>query len=111
MIGEISRIGDTVGPGNGEGGLTADSVRSIDANTYMEVFNINQSIESAKKVTLQVEPSTKENAVLVFFSGSAQDYGIDFEILNGNEVHWNGLGMDAEGIAIDGEKFYVQYVV
>ena len=107
----IPHIGDIVGPGLGEGGLTADSVRSIDANTYMEVFSISPEIEAAKAVVLTVAPTTAENAIVSFFSGSPQIYGVDFIIENGNELKWDGLGMDLEGIAIAGEKFYVQYVV
>lgn len=104
-------IGDVVGPGLGEGGLVSDSVRSIDANTFMEVFSITPLIEAAKMVVLTVEPTTIEDVVVTFYSGSAQEYGIDFVIENGIELKWNGLGMDLDGIAIAGEKFFVQYVV
>ena len=54
---------------------------------------------SDKKITLQQTPADPTEVTVSVRGGAPQAYGYDFEIINDNELSWNGLGLDGQIIA------------
>ena len=63
--------------------------------------------DSAKKLTLSPVPADTDEVAVFIIGGSSQKPGIDYEIINGNELSWNALGLD--GILASGDILLLLY--
>lgn len=71
---------------------TSDWIKRIGTPKRLEVV-ISQAMLDNKKITLPYSHSSPESVALTFINGIEQLNGTDFEVV-GNEVKWNGLGLD-----------------
>jgi hypothetical protein len=62
---------------------------------------------TAKKLTLTSTPNVPTEVIVDVAGGSAQVYNVDFNIINGNELNWNGFALD--GIIFAGSILRIQY--
>jgi len=60
-----------------------------------------------KKITLIATPASVGEVSLTPLGGLEQRSGIDFEILNGNELSWDGLGLD--GDLSNGDQILIKF--
>jgi hypothetical protein len=72
-----------------------------------DVITLSSGDISAKKVVLSATPSFT-NIFLQPEGGIPQVYGEDFILINGNEISWDGLGLD--GFLEAGERLFISYV-
>ena len=63
--------------------------------------------DTAKKLTLSPTPADTDEVAMFIVGGSSQKPGIDYEIINGNELSWDGLGLD--GLLSVGDKILLLY--
>ena len=49
---------------------------------------------SNKKLTISPTPADTDEVAFFLLGGSAQKPGVDYEIINGDELSWSGLGLD-----------------
>lgn len=73
-----------------------------------QTFTLTAQNMTDKKVTLSSMPANN-NITLVPEGGFAQAIGVHYEVINQNEVSWNGLGLD--GFLEEGEQIYITYQV
>jgi hypothetical protein len=78
----------------------------IGAGFNVEKITLTQSNLDDKKVVLSSTPLYPEAVTLVPVGGIPQENGIDFEVV-GNEISWNGLGLD--NFLELNEKLIIQY--
>jgi hypothetical protein len=78
--------------------------RGVDNKSY--TITLSGSDIQNKKIILDPAPIYPTNVSLTPYGGIPQANGIDFEVI-GNELKWNGLGLD--NFLEAGEKLIVQY--
>lgn len=78
--------------------------RGVENKSY--TITLLESDIQNKKVILDPAPLYPANVNLIPYGGIPQANGIDFEVV-GNELTWNGLGLD--NFLEAGEKLIVQY--
>jgi hypothetical protein len=64
---------------------------------------------AAKKLTLANTPGVPTEVICDMASGSIQIYGLDFNIINGNQLNWSALGMD--GVVLAGTYLRIVYYI
>lgn len=62
--------------------------------SYVEIFVLTQTDIDNKFVTLATAPSSLNSITLLPAGGIPQTPSLDFTLLGGNILSWNGLGLD-----------------
>ena len=78
------------GDGETQGGFPLGAGSS----NYTETIIVTQQMVNNKKLTLEKTPLFPANVKLDFIGGIPQLNGIDFEIISGNILSWQGKGLD-----------------
>lgn len=84
----------------------AGSLENYYATT--QSFTLTAQDITDKKVTLNQIPANNSISLMPD-GGASQRIGVDFDVVNSNEVSWNGLGLD--GFLEEGETIYVTYQI
>jgi hypothetical protein len=73
---------------------------------HVQHFTVDAAMLLTKKVVLSKTPIDPELAILAVRGGPSQFYADDYTVV-GNEVRWNGLGLD--GLLEVGDRLRVLY--
>lgn len=58
-----------------------------------QIVTISESHLIEKKISLASVPEFSETVMVFPYGGISQRYGVDY-VVSGNELNWNGLGLD-----------------
>lgn len=105
VIREESTLVKTIVVNRGPRG-PAGSLESYRATT--QSFTLTSQDIFDKKITLSHIPANN-SVFLIPDGGAPQRIGIDFDVVNSNEISWNGLRLD--GFLEEGETIYITYQV
>ena len=86
----------------------ADSVTSINDNTFMEIRKITASEITTKQITLLQTPTDPSKVIVDVVGGTSQIFGVDFTTVN-NFLSWDGFGM--ETLIDEDDLIRVNYVI
>jgi hypothetical protein len=82
------------------------SVSGGSASYFVNKVTLNATDITNKFVTLTDIPTSPSDTILDIVGGITQDHSVDFTV-TGNQLSWNGLGLD--GILADGDKLIIQF--
>ena len=68
---------------------------------------LNATEATNKQLILSPAPADPSEVSVFLIGGSAQKPGVDYDVVNGNELTWNGLGLD--GFLAEGDMLLLLY--
>jgi hypothetical protein len=86
--------------------FSGEGVNGTDIKFVHEVLDVTAQVLSEKKLILSHLPVANSGVILIPDGGVPQRQGVDF-IVAGNEVSFDGLGLD--GFLEEGEQVYFYY--
>lgn len=89
-------------------GTSATQILTL-TNQIVENRTVSAGEITAKKLVLSNTPGVPTEVVCDMRSGSIQVYGVDFNIINGNELNWSGFAMD--GVVLAGSILRITYFI
>lgn len=78
----------------------ADGIQAV------EYYELDLTDELNKFVTLSNTPSQPSKVILDVIGGTSQEFSVDFTV-SGDQLSWNGLGLD--GFLVSGDKLRIYY--
>ena len=75
----------------------------------VEYRTVSALEDGDQKLTLAASPSVVTETRLTFPCGTMQVYGLDFDVINGNELNWGGLSL--ETLITTGDTLVIEYFV
>ena len=84
---------------------TNDWIKRAYQKKQIEIAITQQMVDN-KKVILPSTSPDNSSVTLTFYAGIQQNNGTDFEVI-GNELKWDGLGLD--GFIESGDLIIIQY--
>jgi len=89
-------------------GVSATRILTL-TNEIIENILVTAPQVAAKKLVLANSPAVITEVKCDMRSGSIQIYGVDFNVINGNELNWNGFALD--GVVIAGSYLRISYFI